>query len=211
MNKSEIIAALNEVRDAGHSFTNAFNKLSDIIEVMAGENETLHETIAAKDKEIASREEGRKHKQDELNAVYSRVAQIESDNWEITQQVNRHKSEISQLTVTCTIQHQAIEAKDQELHELRPFRHQVVSLNSDLADLDATISSLREEVSKLLEIILNVATSVDGVVNKPVAKPRLVEDASGPTEAQTHQARAHYEETVSSHSSHSGPHSYAAE
>lgn len=131
MNQAEIIAALNAVRSAGHEFTKSFNHLSDIIETMAAENESLHAIVKRKDEVIAQHHQTIITKQSEAKADLGRA--------------------------------------EVELAELRPMRQQRDNLLADILARNNTILDLRGEVSKLLEIILNVATSVDGVVNKPKA------------------------------------------
>lgn len=171
MNKHEIIDALNAVRTAGHEFTKAFNTLSDVIEAMAGENEkleltleTAHQIISEKDAAIATMRK-------EIDSTYARAIKAEHDGWEVTQTLARTNNELAEVRDRYRVEKDCLVVAQAELSDLRPFRSTVDKLNLDLASREDTITSLRSEVSKLLEIILNVATSVDSVVNKPKDEP----------------------------------------
>jgi chromosome segregation ATPase len=170
MNHSQITDALNAVRTAGHEFTKAFNNLSDVIEAMAQEHTDLIGEVLAKDKMIADRDETLATMRKEIDSTYSRAIKAEHDGWELAQTLAQTKQARDTFEMDFKVACSTNQTLQRELDELRPFRQTVDNMGRDLSAREDTITSLRSEVSKLLEIILNVATSVDSVVNKPKAE-----------------------------------------
>lgn len=168
---NHIIEALNAVRTAGQEFTKSFNNLADIIETMASENESLHATIKSQDQMILAANRVAIEADERCKAEHARAIKAEHDGWEVAQTLARAKEEFDTLSNLNASNLNTIAKYEVELHELHPFRSTVDKLNLDLATHQDTITTLRSEVSKLLEIILNVATSVDSVVNKPKEEP----------------------------------------
>lgn len=165
MNKTEIMSALDAVRQAGQGFTQAFNRLADVVESMASDHESLLGIIRDHESTI-------NHKNDriaELNKdnaeVYGRAQKAETSAWNLTQEQGRLKNDNAKQSEVIADYTKALYDRNEELTELRPFRDAKTSLERDLSERDATIAELRAEIGKLHEVILNVATSVDVVVN----------------------------------------------
>lgn len=176
--QAEIIEALNAVRSAGHEFTKSFNHLSDIIEEMAKENETLHATLREKDSVINGRDDLIARHTATQESASARATKAEKDAWEMAQSLARVKLDNETMAANNRIASAQLTENQRELAELRPMRQQRDIAFADLTTANGTIASLRQEVSKLLEIILNVATSVDGVVNKPKANEVINPDTT---------------------------------
>lgn len=167
MTKHEILEALNAIRSTGKDFFAACDKLASMIENMAAANDRLLSIIADHEATIRAKDEKIARLAQDNDEAHSRAIKSENNAWEMQQKVNTTQAEVETVNSAMASLSTQLRDAQAELAELRPFR----SLSTDLSRERELVVALREEVRKLHEVILTVATSVDPVVNP--SKPKV--------------------------------------
>jgi chromosome segregation ATPase len=188
MTKQEILDVIAEVRRIGDNFAKSFEHLAQAVESMANSNADLESLCAQHVKSLAAKDDMIRAVSRDREETYSRAVTAETQAWEFSQQIVKLKSDLEHSIDAREALAKVIETQEVELSELRPFRHHVVRLEREAVDHQATVSQLRAEVDRLLEVILKVATTVDSATAP--AKPAEAKPVEVSAHADTVEAKA---------------------
>ena len=171
MTTNEINDTLSAIRAMGHDFNAACDRLANMVNGMAKANDNLLDIIRDKDGVIEEKNSRIAALNKDNSEVYERATRSEHRAYDLDQSNIRLVREVEVLEANTKSMGETMRAMGAELDDLRPFRDQVVSLQSQLADRNRELASKADEINRLLEVILNVATSVDRVMNPPKPTP----------------------------------------